>query len=429
MVSERDSTKEMSAREERTALVEPLTVENYEEWKYKIKALLVTKGLWKAVAPKENERVSQDLNERAIAFLTLYVSQNFLPMVVEVESAEEAWNNLAQHFMGRRTAKRLHLRKEFVSLRKEEKEDVSSYILRARRLQTSINAIEENTITDSNLIDTILSGLPRDFDLTVNILATTQNLDVDTMATHLMHAEALLRKETENKPTVLAFTARKQNHSNVQKLRPKCYHCGKLGHLKKNCWLLKSTTRNESNTVALSAVEDKQNGCLAELPRNSWIIDSGATAHMTPYQDKFENIKKLNAPISVTLGNGKELVGEMAGSIQLTKEVKLENVLYCPELDANLLLVKAAIGNGCCGYFENTGFCLWKGKQKVLYGKRMNGLYIFCPTQEYGLISSTPMDTHRKFAHAGKAQVQNLEQHVNRLKKVSKFAEECDVCI
>ena len=43
MVSERDSTKEMSAREEKTALVEPLTVENYEEWKYKIKALLVTK--------------------------------------------------------------------------------------------------------------------------------------------------------------------------------------------------------------------------------------------------------------------------------------------------------------------------------------------------------------------------------------------------
>ena len=323
----------------------------------------------------------------------------------------------------------MHLRKEFVSLRKEEKEDVSSYILRARRLQTSINAIEENTITDSNLIDTILSGLPRDFDLTVNILATTQNLDVDTMATHLMHAEALFRKETENKPKVLAFTARKQNHSNVQKFRPKCYHCGKLGHLKKNYWLLKSTARNESNTVALSAVEDKQIGCLAILPTNRWIIDSGATAHMTPYQDKFENIKKLNAPISVTLGNGKELVGEMARSIQLTKEVKLENVLYCPELDANLLLVKAAIGNGCCGYFENTGFCLWKGKQKVLYGKRMNGLYIFCPTQEYGLISSTPMDTHRKFAHAGKAQVQNLEQHVNRLKKVSKFAEECDVCI
>mmetsp|Transcript_6900 Transcript_6900/g.42107 ORF Transcript_6900/g.42107 Transcript_6900/m.42107 type:complete len:81 (-) Transcript_6900:106-348(-) len=77
MVSERDSTKEMSAREEKTALVEPLTVENYEEWKYKIKALFVTKGLWKAVAPKENERVSQDLNERAIAFLTLYVSQTF----------------------------------------------------------------------------------------------------------------------------------------------------------------------------------------------------------------------------------------------------------------------------------------------------------------------------------------------------------------
>eukprot|EP00963_Diacronema_lutheri_P014686 scaffold3653_cov590-Pavlova_lutheri.AAC.1 len=259
MVSERDSTKEMSAREEKTVLVEPLTVENYEEWKYKIKALFVTKGLWKAVAPKENERVSQDLNERAIAFLTLYVSQTFLPMVVEVETAEEAWNNLAQHFLGKRTAKRLHLRKECVSLSKEEKEDVSSYILRARRLQTNINAIEENTITDSNLIDTILSGLPRDFDLTVNILATTQNLDVDTMATHVMHAEALLQKETENKPRVLAFTARKHKYSNVQKLRPKCYHCGKLGHLKKNCWLLRSTTRNDSNTVALSAVEDKQN--------------------------------------------------------------------------------------------------------------------------------------------------------------------------
>ena len=381
------------------------------------------------MALKENERVSQDLNERTIAFLTLYVSQNFLPMVVDVETAEEAWNNLAQHFLGKRTAKRLHLRKEFVSLRKEEKEDVSSYILRARRLQTSINTIEENTITDSNLIDTILSGLPRDFDLTVNILATTQNLDVDTMATHLMHAEALLQRETENKPKVLAFTARKQYYSNVQKLRPKWYHYGKLGHLKKNFWLLKSTTRNESNTLALSAVEDKQNGCLAELPTNSWIIDSGATAHMTPYQDKFKNIKKLNAPISVTLGNGKEIIAEMAETIQLTEDVKLENVLYCPELDANLLSVKAATENGCCGYFENTGFCLWKGKQKVLYGRRMNGLYIFCPTHHYGLISSSPMDIHRKFAHAGKAQMQNLDQHVNELGKVSKFDEECDVCI
>ncbi|GFQ75363.1 CCHC-type domain-containing protein [Trichonephila clavata] len=62
-----------------------------------------------------------------------------------------------------------------------------------------------------------------------------------------------------------------------KKLERKCYACRKPGHLAKNCWKKGSKPKVEGDAFV----------CTAEgVPENEvWIVDSGASAHMTKHKN------------------------------------------------------------------------------------------------------------------------------------------------
>ena len=83
-----------------------------------------------------------------------------------------------------------------------------------------------------------------------------------------------------------------------------CYHCGKKGHIKRFCKQLKQDLKegkkeenNENNIVAI--VQDDllfafDNDVIDFISQDtSWIVDSGATSHVTPRKDFFHLILLL----------------------------------------------------------------------------------------------------------------------------------------
>ncbi|XP_019081951.1 uncharacterized protein LOC109124309 [Vitis vinifera] len=79
----------------------------------------------------------------------------------------------------------------------------------------------------------------------------------------------------------------------------------------------------------------------------SWIIDTGATHHVTgDLSWLFDTIALFECPVG--LPNGESVVATQSGSVRLSNTITLKNVLYVPKLNCNLLSdhTRELIGTG-----------------------------------------------------------------------------------
>jgi hypothetical protein len=94
------------------------------------------------------------------------------------------------------------------------------------------------------------------------------------------------------------------------------------------------------NSIICSLNSNVNNPNLADFGKNttSWIIDSGATDHMTWDQNKLQNIRSTVEPQHVLVANGNKVKIEGLGTAKLlTKGV--HNILYLPAFNTNLLSI------------------------------------------------------------------------------------------
>ncbi|KAL2252650.1 UNVERIFIED_CONTAM: Retrovirus-related Pol polyprotein from transposon TNT 1-94 [Sesamum indicum] len=73
----------------------------------------------------------------------------------------------------------------------------------------------------------------------------------------------------------------------------------------------------------------------------NWIMDSGASAHMSMNPDLFHNLRQLDTINSVKLSDGNMYKVEKIGDIRISDKLTLKNVLYIPHFKHNLLSVNA----------------------------------------------------------------------------------------
>ena len=131
----------------------------------------------------------------------------------------------------------------------------------------------------------------------------------------------------------------------------------------------------------------------------NWIIDSGASSHMTQSKELFINYEKFDAPQKVSLRDGHTVEAFGKGDIHLTmlfkmsqpKGVVMHNALYVLKLACNLFSVRLAANrqntikfgrNVCCIRDKNGKFVSMESLADKLY-------YLNCEamTQECASVS------------------------------------------
>ena len=164
------------------------------------------------------------------------------------------------------------------------------------------------------------------------------------------------------------------NNENQSKgFHGKCCHCQEKGHFAKNC---PRKTKNEScktsqtgNGAARCAEEECSthdeeealtSSSMNAIGKSEWIIDSGATQHMTFERNNLEDYVEFKQPSVVNLGDNRSILAYGKGTYRVKavvdgriQKIALHDVLYLPELDKKLLSVHAMIKVGAVISFED----------------------------------------------------------------------------
>ena len=258
----------------------------------------------------------------------------------------------------------------------------------------------------------------------------------------------------------------------INKKGPKCFHCGKFGHLKRNCRLLgedskervkrdypkKKAFLTEKTKVEPSCSKNEHVvGLLAHhaLTTNNnekglWIVDSGATYHMCHDIDKFINMKKLDNAEDITLGDGPSVKAFGIGTVDLNPRVsdekqercRLFETLCVPKLSYNLLSVFKATRSGKSFTFTESCCHLLDEKRNVVAtGSKVGNMYYLNCIDEQGTTHAATIcssgDTkeeirRRRFGHLGMKNLRKLatDQLVKGLDyDVTKDIRFCEPCV
>ncbi|CAN6700355.1 unnamed protein product [Malus baccata var. baccata] len=130
-----------------------------------------------------------------------------------------------------------------------------------------------------------------------------------------------------------------------------CQICGKRGHRALECFHRNNFSYQDSAPhTSLVGMADQGSNVATEdsnihgfSAADTWVVNTGATHHMTSRVEVLNHITPYNGDATITVGNGEGLVVKNIGSSVLNTKPKsliLQNVLHVPHITMNLLSVK-----------------------------------------------------------------------------------------
>ena len=162
---------------------------------------------------------------------------------------------------------------------------------------------------------------------------------------------------------------------------------------------------------------------------SEWVIDSGATNHMTGNSSLFSTFQSQPSPSTVTLEDGSQSCVLGLDTIFPTPSIPLSSVLSLPNFSFNLVSVSKLNRalNYCVSLFPD--YCLFQDlmtKQIIDKGHESEGLHILDPTVPRPIAYfevTTPFETHCRLGHLSLPLLKNLCPRFSSLSSL-----DCEAC-
>ena len=415
---------------------------NWPEWSYKMKQTLILYDLWDYVdmevslsTTNTNEYTVEDQEKlkmaaKAKARILMKVPHNYMGVIKGCQTAKQIWDKLESLYKQKSLARTTHLLKAFHNVRMEDKESTDDYITRVSSLASEL---EDNgrEVDETAICIAVLNGLPSRYSTIIHVIENyNQVLSIENVRNSLLRFES-----TESNGAAMVAPSKNK----TKKSRPYCAYCKRPGHHRSDCRRLKNKaqkgnighnfdqhgvsqpqehtktddmpighcltaiarpTQKQPPTSGLRAQANKSSANFASLGSNSstndaWIVDSGASYHMTGDPTLIDPASRTPAYVTVTCANGTQLTSEFKGNTKLitasSTPVQLTNVYYVPGFTHNLLSVQAAMSTGAEFHFV-------KGACRIVCP---NGIIETVPTEDqvFALLV-TAQKWHERLGHA-----------------------------
>ena len=317
----------MSAEDKR--VVELLDVDNYVPWSIRMKARLITKGLWSAVA---SDMPDATTDQKALSLIILHVKDHHLMTLAECATAKVAWETLKSTYEAKTNARKLLLRRELTQLKMGATEPLTVYAARAKDLKAQMSAAG-NKVDDQEVAMQFLAGLPPTYGMISTVLVSSDRpLKIDEMLPKLLPIEQLAQPERPSEAALYTnapgstagrgnggrgngrSTAGRgngrrssSNHPQLRMSDRRCFYCDKNGHIARDCQKKKHDEsqagkggpHRQYSAIALTA---------SSVPFSSpvdsrWVLDTGASRHITNNPAILRHMRTLDTPVLITFGN------------------------------------------------------------------------------------------------------------------------------
>ncbi|WVZ20167.1 hypothetical protein V8G54_007489 [Vigna mungo] len=450
----------------------PLNGENYHLWKGKMKDLLFVKNLHLPVfasnKPESKSNEEWDFEHQQVCgFIRQFFDDNVYNFVANETHARSLWDKLESLYASKSGTNKLYLLKNFVELKYKEGTSVSNHLSEFQGRYDQLAGV--GIKFDDDLLGLfLLNSLPDSWEtFRVSMISATPNGDISlqmaksgalneemrrkTQGT-LSHSEVLITEnrgrsqKKENSGKDKSRSKSKSRYKNVE-----CHYCHKTGHIKKNCFLWKKESKDKKGK---QKEKDNDDGdcvttttcgdlvCLRDYDtinfvsdESMWIIDSGATLHVTSRKEFFTSytpgdfgvLKMGNDGVSKVIG-----VGDVHLQTNMGMQLLLRGVKHAPDVRFNLIFVQILDDGGFDNHFGSGKWKLTKGNLIVAKGEKNSKLYWTKALVAKDSVNVVYMESslwHRRLGHISEKGLNCLAKKdvLSRLKNVE--LEKCSHCM
>lgn len=404
--------------------IKPFNGEKYSIWKFRIRALLCEMDLLKTI---DDDNIIQDSdwerkNLLAKSIIVDYLADSHLGFAKEESTAKDILNDLDALYERKSIATQLSLRKNLLALKLTGDMPLVRHFAHFDDLISELLAAGAK-LEETDKVAHLFLTLPTVYDGVITAIETLSedNISLAFVKTRLLDQEIKLKTESadtvtkvmhlEKKPTHPArkrsFEEIKQNQTQnfrykrdnrkINKRHLKCHHCGRKGHVKKECYHFKRMMGDNQapRTRTLQNIETQQpfisnksfgfafmlgaQKPIEHVNEVTFLLDSGASDHIINRQDLFIHYSRLIIPLKISVAkNGTYITATKRGTIKVTSDLGvqgfLDNVLYCPDVPYNLISVSKMQQAGFTIIFDKYGAKIKKDGMVIIQGKCTNNL-------------------------------------------------------
>ena len=460
----------MAAAVEEKWSIDKLDGANWSTWKFQMRHLLLAKGLWEYVdgtatlADDANAQAQADFrqkSQKAFSTIVLAISTSQLYLVTSCEGPHDAWEALRTNFERDSLANKLFLKKQYFRTQMKDGTSIEKHLKDMKELTDKLAAIGA-PIAEEDQVVTLLGSLPPSYATLVTALeARVDDVSLKFVQQALIHEEqkwsssASFNRTASGRQTDTVLVGAQKKMRTGSRKQVKCYECGVLGHYRRDCPKTRSSTaevhRVKTAGEQVSSEYDQAFGVtVGSVQKEQWLVDSGASSHMTPNRELLTDYCQFEHPQLVGLGDGRtvEAIGvgnvhvDMLFSVSDPKRTVFNHVLYVPKLASNLFSVRAVVSRGNVVQFGKTRCWIRSSgpRGKLLgMGSLVDKLYqLDCRplSREQAAIASEELQElnkwHQRLGHINEHQLKEMVQYelatgVN-FRKTAKLSF-CEACV
>lgn len=168
------------------------------------------------------------------------------------------------------------------------------------------------------------------------------------------------------------------------------------------------------------------------LPAQTWVIDSGATHHVSHDRHNFVSLES-SVMSCVNLPNGSMVKISEVGVVQINEHLSLQRVLYIPEFKLNLLSISALTSDIGSRVICDPSSCMIQDHTRaVMIGqcKRVGNLYVL-DTRSSLMAINAVVDVgvwHKRLGHPSYHCLDSISEQLGTAKHKNKGSSFCHTC-